>query len=149
MEAVILMGLQASGKSSFCKKWLFDTHIRINLDMLRTRHRERLLIGACIEAKQPWVVDNTNPTREDRLGYIQQARNAGFRVRGYYFASQIEQCKARNRGRSLERIVPLAGLLGTYGKLQLPNWSEGFDELYYVSIDEQGQFIVSEWVDEV
>ncbi len=149
METIILIGLQASGKSSFCRERLFDSHVRINLDMLRTRHREKLLIDSCHEAKQPYVVDNTNPTRDDRVGYIHGAKDSGFRVIGYYFASNIHACKIRNSKRSAEHSVPIEGILGTYGKLQLPVWDEGFDELYYVSICGEGMFSVSEWVDEV
>ena len=51
MEAAIFVGIQASGKSSFYRKQFFDTHLRIYLDMLKTRHRERILLRACIEAK--------------------------------------------------------------------------------------------------
>lgn len=40
MEAVILCGIQASGKSAFYSERFFHTHVRINLDMLRTRRRE-------------------------------------------------------------------------------------------------------------
>ena len=149
MEAVVLIGLQASGKSSFCKDRLFDSHVRINLDMLRTRHREKLLIATCHAAMQPYVVDNTNPARDDRVGYIEAAKAAGFRVVGYYFASRVEDCKTRNSQRPMEQMVPLKGLLATFNKLQLPAWNEGFDELYYVSIDDDGQFAVSEWTDEV
>ncbi len=57
MQAIIFIGIQASGKSSFYKEQFFKTHIRINLDMLRTRHREDILLRACLEAKQPFVVD--------------------------------------------------------------------------------------------
>ncbi|MEQ8541828.1 MAG: hypothetical protein RIB93_30755 [Coleofasciculus sp. D1-CHI-01] len=66
MEAVILIGIQASGKSSFCRDRFYNTHIRINLDMLKTRHREAILVQACLDAQQRFVVDNTNPTRADR-----------------------------------------------------------------------------------
>lgn len=149
MEAVILIGLQASGKSSFCRDHLFDTHVRVNLDMLKTRNREKLLIAACHEAKQSYVVDNTNPTREDRVGYIRTAKSAGFRVVGYYFSSKVEECKTRNMQRPDDQAVPLKGLLGTYSKLQLPEPDEGFDELHYVSIGADGEFLVSEWTDEV
>ena len=38
----------------------FRTHVRLSLDMLRTRHRERLLFQAYLEAKQSFVIDNTN-----------------------------------------------------------------------------------------
>jgi hypothetical protein len=33
--------------------------------------------------------------------------------------------------------------------LQIPSREEGFDELYYVRIDEVGGFVVEEWKDEV
>ncbi len=45
MEAVIFIGIQATGKSIFYKDRFFKTHIRINLDMLRTMNREALFIG--------------------------------------------------------------------------------------------------------
>jgi predicted kinase len=82
VEAVVFVGIQASGKSSFYRARFFDTHLRINLDMLKTRHREQLLLHACIEAKQPFVVDNTNPTVEERARYIELASSGGFRVVG-------------------------------------------------------------------
>ena len=69
MEAVIFCGVQGSGKSTFYTDRLADSHVRINLDMLRTRRREQILLRACIEAKQPFVVDNTNPTIESRRRY--------------------------------------------------------------------------------
>jgi hypothetical protein len=34
--------------------------------MLKTRHREHHFLQACIEARQPFVVDNTNATRVER-----------------------------------------------------------------------------------
>ena len=112
MQAVILIGIQASGKSTFCKERLFDTHVRINLDMLRTRHREQRLLAACIEAKQPFVIDNTNPTKEDRARYIALAKAAGFRVVGYYFASQIQECKERNAAREADAGGSVARVAG-------------------------------------
>jgi len=36
---ILLMGIQAAGKSEFCKRRFYRTHIRLNLDMLKTRHR--------------------------------------------------------------------------------------------------------------
>jgi hypothetical protein len=55
MEAVILIGIQGSGKSTFYRKRFFDTHMRISLDLLRTRHREKLLLRACLEGTQSFV----------------------------------------------------------------------------------------------
>jgi predicted kinase len=149
MEMILFVGIQASGKSTFYRERFLDTHIRINLDMLRTRHRERILIDACLTAKQPFVVDNTNPTKDERGDYIRRAKEHGFHVAGYYFASQVEACKQRNELRGSERAVPLVGLLGTYKRLELPDRTEGFQELYHVSFGADGSFCVSEWNDEV
>ena len=129
MRVVIFIGLQAAGKSTFCREQFFETHIRINLDMLKTCYREKLLFQACLDAKQPVVIDNTNPTREDRSRYIFPAKAAQFKVTGYYFKSDIQECWQRNPKRNPERIVPKVGVLATYKKIISPSSSEGFDEL--------------------
>lgn len=126
MLAIIFCGIQGSGKSTFYRERFFDTHIRINLDMLRTRHREGLLLRACIEAKQPFVLDNTNPTVLQRARYIDTARAAGFRVTGYYFRSAPTEAIERNTARSEKARVPLPALLGTYKRLEIPKKEEGF-----------------------
>ena len=116
--------------------------------MLNTRHRERRLLQTCIETSQAFVVDNTNPTRAERAIYIQAAKEAGFRIVGYYFQSKVEDCERRNKQRPGDRQVPLRGLLGTAGRMELPSLDEGFDELHYVRIEAAG-FVVEEWKDEV
>ncbi len=80
MEVIVFIGVQATGKSTFYRQRFFRTHVRVNMDMLRTRHRERRLIATCLETQQPFVVDNTNPDPKDRARYIEPARRAGFRV---------------------------------------------------------------------
>lgn len=149
MEAIILIGIQGSGKSTFCRQRFFDSHVRINLDMLRTRNRERVLVAACLEAKQRFVVDNTNPTVAERAEYIRQAKNHGFKVIGYYFNSKPSDCLARNAYREEKSRIPEKGVLGTYKRLQLPSLEEGFDELYYVKIDGEQTFQVMEWQGEI
>ena len=87
MEAVIFIGLQAAGKSWFYQQRYFRTHVRINMDMLKTKHRERLLLDACLTGKQSFVIDKVNAAAEDRATYIGAAKAAGFQVVGYYFRS--------------------------------------------------------------
>ncbi|MFO0893132.1 MAG: ATP-binding protein [Isosphaeraceae bacterium] len=144
---MIFVGLQGAGKSTFFKERFFDTHQRISLDILKTRHRERLLLRTCIESGLRFVVDNTNPTRAERQVYIEQAKAAGFRVVGYYFQSRVEDCKRRNEERPAARQVPLRGILGTAGRMELPSADEGFDELHYVRVGDGGGFVVEGWRD--
>ncbi len=149
MEAVIFIGIQGTGKSSFYKERFFQSHVRINLDMLKTKNRFRLLLTACLEGGQPFVLDNTNITREMRAELIAQAKSAGFRVVGYYFRSDISSALARNSERAGSARIRDVGVLGTYKRLEIPQRDEGFDALYYVLIDPEGRFQVEEWVDEV
>ncbi len=142
MEAVLLVGIQGAGKSTFCRRRFFDTHVRINLDMLRTRARESILLEACLRATQAFVVDNTNVRAADRARYIAPARAAGFRVTGYYFVPDAPGSIARNRAREGKRAVPVPGVLGTLKRLEPPRLDEGFDALYLVRPLEDGQFDV-------
>lgn len=148
MQAVIFIGLQASGKSSFYRHRFFRTHVRVNLDMLKTRSREQGLFEACLALKQPVVIDNTNPSTAERARYIGPAKAAGFCVAGYYFESKAAACIERNAQRPEDERVPEVGIRGTSGRLELPTRAEGFDELYYVRLD-GGQFVIEEWRDEL
>lgn len=142
MEAVILVGIQASGKSTFYQQRFFDTHVRISRDLLGTRNREALLLQACLEGRQPFVVDNTNVLAEERARYIVPARAAGYRVVGYYFRTEPRAAIARNKLRQGKAVIPIPGILGTYKKLEEPRPDEGFDELYTVTLTPANEFLV-------
>ncbi len=144
VQAVILMGIQGSGKSTFFYQRFRDTHVRINLDMLRTRRREWILFAACLEAGQRFAIDNTNVTREDRERYIGPAHEKEFAVIGYYFSSPLKACLARNATRECRARIPDGGVRATHARLELPSYDEGFDELYYVRNDGDG-FTVEAW----
>ena len=148
MEGIIIIGLQASGKSTFVHDNFRKTHIRLNMDMLKTRHRESIILNACLEGKQSIVIDNTNPTTEEREKYISKFKKNKFRVIGYYFESKIADCLQRNKQRTGKDKIPEVGIKGTHNKLELPSYEEGFDALYYVKIH-QNKFIVSEWKNEI
>ena len=145
MEGVIFIGIQGAGKSTFYKQFFVDRHIRINLDMLKTRRREELILKACLKAKQPFVVDKTNASAEERARYIVPARAFHFRVVGYYFRSNFAEAFERNNRREEKAVVPEKGLHGFLSRLQIPSYNEGFDAMFHVRIGESGEFIVAEW----
>lgn len=127
MEAIILVGVPASGKSTYCKTNFSDTHIRINLDMLKTRHREKLLITACIAAKQSFVIDNTNVTIQERSYYIELLKNSKFKIMCHVFVLDLEDCLLTNRKRT--KPIPDVGILSKYKEFQFPTIEEGFAKI--------------------
>lgn len=143
MEAVILIGVQGAGKSTFYKQRLFDSHLRISLDLVRTRNRERVLLQACLASGQKFAIDNTNVRAAERAMYIAAAKAAGFRVTGYFFDVELKDALRRNGERAGAAKVPVPGVIGTFKRLQRPALEEGFDALYVVGRDENDAFTVT------
>lgn len=141
----ILIGIQASGKTTFCCKYFGGFDI-VSLDTIKTRKNEEKSIIKLIEAGKNIVIDNTNPTVEERKKYIDYAKQYKFKTVGIYFRSSVDECNKRNAER--EKTIPLKGILSTAKKLQQPSYSEDFDELYYVRI-EDNKFIVNKWKEEL
>ena len=148
MEAVLFIGIQGSGKSTFYRERFFDTHVRVSRDMLKTRNRELLLVSACLAARQDFVVDDTNASRSTRAEYVAAAKAAGFRVVAYYFRTPLRTALARNRRRADHHVVPVPGVIATWKRFQPPVWSEGFDELHVVETGQENEFAVRPWTRE-
>ena len=140
MQLIIFTGVQASGKSSFYLLNLAHSHLRINLDMLKTRHRENIIFEAGLASKTKMVIDNTNPTKADRARYIQRAIDAGFEVISYYFETDLKSTLERNSHRTGKANIPEIGVRATYKKLEIPSLDEGFDEIFKVKIVGNGDF---------
>ncbi len=143
-EAVLLIGLQASGKSTFYRQMLSGDHVHINLDTLHTRNKEWLLLERCLQNGFSFTVDNTNPTIAEREKYIVPAKGYGYKITGYFFQSVIADCMERNRARQGKARVPDKAIPCTSNRLELPSYQEGFDQLYYVKL-KQGRFLIEEW----
>jgi predicted kinase len=133
MEAVVLCGVQGSGKTTLYRDRFLDTHVRVSMDLLRTRNREAEFVRVCLETGQRFVVDNTNPTPADRRRYVEPARVAGFKVVGYLVEIDAAEALGRNAERAGKARVPVAGVVGTSRRLQRPTLEEGFDELWHAT----------------
>jgi len=132
----IFVGLQASGKTSFYKKYLSDRYLSLSLDMLKTRHREDILLIACLSSKTNFVIDNTNPTIKDRKRYINIVKNHRFKyyIECYYFNCSLEECIERNSSRTKIPKVPEIALKYVNKNLQIPTYDEGFDTIFDIHI---------------
>ena len=138
MEAVILCGIQGAGKSTFVRERFFDTHVRISRDLLRTANREARFLDTCLETRQPFVVDKVNATRADRIRYLQPALEAGYRTIAYWLDVRPDDALARNAARPGRSRIPVAAILGTYKRLQVPRPDEGFAAVWRVEVTPEG-----------
>ncbi|OKJ99052.1 kinase [Amycolatopsis sp. CB00013] len=145
-EVVILIGLQASGKSTFFRRVFADTHVHLSKDHFpnaKQRQRRQLrMLAEALEEGRSVVVDNTNPSPEEWTPLIEVARRHGARVSGYWFPPDLEGSQERNARRSGKTRVPDVGLYATLKRLRRPSAEDGFDELYTVGFDGEGGFVV-------
>ena len=146
MDLTILIGLQASGKSTFYRARFAATHVYVSKDLMgHNRHkarRQQELITAALAAGQSVVVDNTTPTVEERAPLIALGHAYGAPVIGYYFESGVGASLERNKGHEGAARVPDVAIFATVKRLQRPSYAEGFDRLYDVRIVGDGAFEV-------
>ena len=128
----IMIGIQASGKSRFVATYL-KGYTRINLDTLHTRNKEKLALDEAIKNAENIVIDNTNTTIGERAKYIQAVFGHGYKIDGYFMQSQLQDCIERNENRTGKEKVPRKAIAATFNKLELPDYKEGFDSLYFVN----------------
>ena len=148
MELVILVGLQGSGKTTFCRDRFAATHAHVSKDNLRSNprpaRRQRHLLAEAFEAGRSVVVDNTNPTAADRAELVGLARTAGAAVVCYYFPPDVEASLRRNALREGKARVPDHAVRITAARLEPPTPAEGFDRLFAVRPVEGNGFVVTE-----
>jgi predicted kinase len=146
MEVVLLVGLQGSGKSTFYRAHYAATHVLVSKDCFRNnrrpQRRQMQLIEEALKEGCSVVVDNTNPTVEDRAPIITLARSYGARVVGFFLDSCLGDCRERNARRAGRERVPDKALYITLNRLRKPRLTEGFDQLYQVRLTPEGRFIV-------
>ena len=147
MELCIFIGIQAVGKSTFFRTHFATTHVYVSKDMLHRSKtmnktaKQMMLVEAALREGRSVVVDNTNPTVEDRAPLIALGHDYGATVVGYFFLSSTSEAVQRNRERTGKARVPDAALYITAKKLVAPAYAEGFDELWSIRIEGNGSFL--------
>jgi len=140
MECVILIGLPASGKSTFFRERFAGTHDHVSKDLLQNnrkpQRRQEHLIAESLASGRSVVVDNTNPSTAIRGPLIALARKHGAEVSGYFFMTDTADALRRNRARQGRERVPDVAIFTVRKRLEPPTLSEGFDRLFTVKINE-------------
>ena len=141
---IVLVGIPASGKSTFARRFDNTNFTVVSLDRLQTREKESKLFDKLLWYRQNCIIDNTNVTVDERRRFIAPAKALGYKVVGYYFQSVLADCLERNAQRTGKACIPDKGVIIKAKCLQLPKLAEGFDELHYVTIN-NGNFDISDW----
>lgn len=131
LEVIVLMGLQGAGKSTLYARRFAATHALVSLDLYRSarnkRARQARELDAALAEGRSVVVDNTSPRLADRAAIIERARAFGARVEGWWVATELVTCLARNALRAGRAHVPVRALLATACSFVEPRVGEGFD----------------------
>ena len=134
------MGLQASGKSTFFRERFAESHQHVSKDLFphnrNKNRRQEHLLRAALSAGRCVVVDNTNPTLEDRRALIGLGGKYGARIVGYYFDASVRECIRRNEIREGKARVPDVAIYATAKKLVAPSIEEGFDAVLRVRLND-------------
>lgn len=141
LTMIIFIGIPASGKTTFYHQQFSEGYVHINLDTLHTRNKERIALEAGFAEGKCIVVDNTNPTVEERARYIKPAKGHGYRVEGYFFQSKVSDCIKRNEKRKGKAKVPNIAIAAVSNRLEMPSFKEGFDALFFVHMEDGGMAI--------
>lgn len=140
----VLVGLQASGKTTFCRQVLGAGYVQVSKDHFpnaRNRQRRQLrLVREALAGGLDVVVDNTNPSPAEWQPLIEVAREGGARVIAYWFPPDLAGSMRRNSARTGRSRVPEVGLMATMARLRQPGTADGFDAVLTVRFDGTGSF---------
>ncbi len=136
-EAIIFVGLQGSGKTTYFLSHFAATHAHVSRDIQQSAEREMAFIQECLRAGRSFVVDNTNTTRAARAPYIREAKAAGFKVLCLLFDTSVRTAIGRNNHRKDKKPIPVPAILRTAKRLEPPALEEGIDQIRTIATESE------------
>lgn len=146
MEAIIFIGIPASGKSTFYNVNFLNSHYLISNDLLNKKNEEWKLIDFCLETNKNMVIDNTNYSKEKRLAYIDIIKPYNFNIIGYFFDIDVNRSIKWNKEREQSKIIPDVAIRTINKKIEKPKLSEGYDKLFHI-VYIRNKLIIKDYVD--
>jgi len=96
-EIILLVGSPASGKSSFAKEsFVSKGYVWINRDTLKTKEKCMKATKEALDKGKSVIVDNTNPTKENRSFYINEAQKRSLPIHCYHLVTAKSICRHLN-----------------------------------------------------
>ena len=155
-KLIMLIGLPASGKTSFTKTLQFS-HKNDDIEIISSDAIRKELFGSeeeqkynnkvfeevykrarfSIQHKKITVIDATNLNRKRRINFIKTMPKC--ETSAIVFAIPFEECCKRNAAR--ERVVPQEAMERMYRSFQPPHYAEGFDDIQIVGSKDVGLYI--------
>lgn len=130
---IILIGIAASGKTTWSKKYL-PQHVRISLDDIKNHNRtlEDKMIISELEKGNNIVIDDTNLTANIRQRHIRIAKKYDAVINAICFCIDMQKAHKQNFNR--EKNIPHYVLDMHKKQLEMPNKEEGFDCVQFLKI---------------
>jgi len=134
LEVIIMIGLPASGKSTFAKL-NYPSHGLISLDeMKHNRKREEEFIEENLSKGTSLIISDTNLTHKIRTKHISIAKKYNAYTTAVFLNLPVDFILQRNRNR--EKPVPEASIYRMRKKLELPSYDEGFGKIRIITSPE-------------
>lgn len=133
-QVIVMVGSQGSGKSSFVSTHLKPLHYTIvNRDSLGSWQKCLAVMKSGLEAGKSVVVDNTNPDKESRKRFIEEAKSQRVRCIAVHMNISKEHARHNIKYRELTDTshVPIPDIIinSYFTKYQAPQPEEGFDQV--------------------
>ena len=124
----VLVGLQASEKTTFCRDVLGERCVQVSKDRFpnaRNCQQRQLLVREALAAGLDIVIDNMNPSSAEWQPLVETARNCGAGEVAYWFPPDLMGSLPRNAARAGRARVPETGVMSTVSGPRQPGRAAG------------------------
>eukprot|EP01138_Halocafeteria_seosinensis_P007760 gb/GECG01007928.1/.p1 GENE.gb/GECG01007928.1/~~gb/GECG01007928.1/.p1 ORF type:complete len:875 (+),score=92.83 gb/GECG01007928.1/:1-2625(+) len=147
---IMLMGLPASGKSTFAQSLeeQLKEVVRVNQDEIRNKQTCHEMVGRHTKEGKTVILDRCNPTRKDRQWWMKlQMGSRG--TWSIYFDTTAEECKWRVSHRKDHPTLKAsagANVIDTLARqMEPPSKNEGYDKMWSVSSIQEANSLLEAW----